>query len=75
MPRSSRALPARPWNIHSVYVRRRDGPQRVERAYLLLLGDPPSPNNYPTERERRESHACSNLRPGVHGTSGARADD
>jgi len=32
------------WKIDSVYVRRRDGPQRIERAYRILLGSEAAAN-------------------------------
>jgi hypothetical protein len=28
---------APPWRIDSVYVRRRDGPKRIEQAYRILI--------------------------------------
>jgi hypothetical protein len=32
------ARPAR-WRISSVYVRKRDGPKRIEQAYRILIDD------------------------------------
>ena len=74
MPRTPRARPDRPWNIQSAYVRTRDGPQRLQRAYLLLLGNP---NEHPiptSDDERSLDHARGHLRPRLHRTPGARAD-
>jgi hypothetical protein len=74
MPRSPRALPPRRWNIQSAYVRHRDGAQRLERAYLILVADSTDGND-PQPDERSNDDACRDLRPGVHGTPGPRADD
>jgi hypothetical protein len=38
MSSSRRAVrPAPPWSINSVYVRRRDGPKRIEQVYRILI--------------------------------------
>jgi hypothetical protein len=40
------ARPAPPWRIDSVYVRRRDGPKRIEQAYRILIdGKEENPKN------------------------------
>jgi hypothetical protein len=74
MPRTPRARPDRPWTIQSVSVRTRDGPQRLQRAYRLLLGnlnEHPMPNS---GDERSQDHARGPLCPRLHRTPGARAD-
>lgn len=37
MSRSPRAARPTPWRIDSVYLRRRDGPKRIEQAYRILI--------------------------------------
>jgi hypothetical protein len=74
MPRTSRARPAGPWTVQSVYVRKRDGPQRIQRAYLLLLGNPHEPPTSPSDDERSHDHARGHLCPRLHGAPGARAN-
>ena len=39
MSRSPRAARPKQWRISSVYVRRRDGPKRIEQAYRILIDD------------------------------------
>ena len=62
------------WQILSTYVRHRDGPRRLEQAFRLLLGEPPSPDGT-TLSERSSDHARSNLRPRLDRPPGARSDD
>jgi len=37
MSRNPRAARPEQWRINSVYVRRRDGPKRIEQAYRILV--------------------------------------
>jgi hypothetical protein len=37
MSRNPRAARSEQWRINSVYVRRRDGPKRIEQAYRILI--------------------------------------
>jgi hypothetical protein len=60
------------WNVHSAFVPRRDGRQRVEAAIRLLL-DPPAAS--PPQTDRRTDHAGGHLRPGLDPAPGARQDD
>ena len=39
MSRSPRAARPAPWKISSVYVRRRDGPKRIEQPYRILIDE------------------------------------
>jgi hypothetical protein len=49
-PRAAR--PAPPWRIDSVYVRKRDGPKRIEQAYRILLDGGKDAN--PEKRRSRD---------------------
>ena len=60
------------WNVHSAFVPKRDGRQRVEAAIRLLL-DPRADLTPPTDR--RTDHASGHLRPGLDPTPGSRPDD
>ena len=60
------------WNVHSVFVPKRDGRQRVEAAIRLLLGPPADP---PSPTDRRTDHAGGHLRPGLDPAPGPRTDD
>lgn len=70
MARTPRKPPATRWSIQSIYVRQRDGPARLEQAYLVLLGDPRDLSSSQPDHERSQNHARRDLRPGVHGTPG-----
>jgi hypothetical protein len=61
------------WQILSTYVRHRDGPQRVEQAFRILLS-PARPPEAPTPLEGRSNRACSDLRPRLDRPPGARPD-
>jgi transposase len=39
MSRSPRAARPAPWKISSVYVRRRDGPKRIEQPHRILIDE------------------------------------
>jgi hypothetical protein len=54
MPAAQRPVAASTWVIHSVAVRTRDGPDRLDQAYRRLIDD--------TAREQRCS--TSGLQPG-----------
>ena len=43
MPESLRPAVPRTWTIHSISVRTRDGPERLEQVYRRLLEDPQEP--------------------------------
>jgi hypothetical protein len=60
------------WVVHSAFVPKRDGRQRVEAAIRLLLDPPADP---PTPTDRRTEHAGGHLRPGLDPAPGARSDD
>ena len=47
MPRNIRATPDAAWQIRSVSLRTRYGPERVEQVYRLLLGDGPASDRQP----------------------------
>jgi len=64
---------ARDWQVLSTYVRRGDGPRRVEQAFRLLL-DAPQPPDAGGPLPRRSDHACSDLRPRLDRPPGARPD-
>jgi hypothetical protein len=56
---------ARAWQVESVWVKRREGPERVLSAYRLLLDLPPrraprevGPLGYPLRQERRPAAAA-----------------
>ena len=60
------------WGIRSVSVRARDGPQRLDRIYRLLVMDPEypaAPHGPPAPEagleEQEEAHARRHLRPRV----------
>ena len=42
MPHARRPPPARSWSVHSVFVRTRDGPDRLDLAYRRLLNAAPA---------------------------------
>lgn len=71
MPRPTPSAPPSRWTIQSVAVRARDGPQRLDQAYRLLLADPaaipgPAATHSPTadERDGKEPcYACRDLCP------------
>jgi hypothetical protein len=74
MPGKLRAIRKVAWQIDSVAVPTRDGSQRVEQAYQILIGD--GATNHPQGNERGEgSDACGDLCQGVHRATGAAADD
>ncbi len=58
------------WQVTLVGVRTRDGPHRLEHVYRILLG----PRGPGSNDNKEGTHASSDLRPGVHGAPGARAD-
>jgi hypothetical protein len=60
------------WDVHSAFVPKRDGRQRVEAAIRLLL-DPPTDPLPPTDR--RTDHAGGHLRQSLDPAPGARPDD
>ena len=62
--------PPKHWQVTLVGVRTRDGPHRLEHVYRILLG----PRGPVSNDDKEGSHACSDLRAGVHGAPGARAD-
>jgi hypothetical protein len=39
MPAAQRPVAASPWVIHSIAVRTRDGPERLDQAYRRLIDD------------------------------------
>lgn len=45
MAKKPRAAEPKRWRINSVYERRRDGPQRVEQAYRILVDDREADHN------------------------------
>lgn len=75
MARIPRRFPVARWSIQSVYVRKRDGPGRLDQAYFLLLDGPRGRSSSLTDGERGQNHARRNLRPGIDRTPGTRADD
>jgi hypothetical protein len=75
MARTPRRPPATHWSIRSIHVRKRDGPGRLEQAYLLLLDGRHDPSSSQPDNQRSQNHARRDLRPGIDGTPGARADD
>jgi hypothetical protein len=72
---SRRTHPLTPaaWRIRSVSVRARDGPQRLDQIYRLLVVEPvvsvargaPPPDPATVLEEREEAHARRHLRPCV----------
>ncbi len=73
MARRPRELRAVAWQVDSVYVRKRDGPARVEQAYRTLLEDRPLVSRELSDR-KEQGDASGNLRAGVDRAPGARAD-
>jgi hypothetical protein len=61
------------WDIHSVFVPKRDGRQRVEMAIRILLD--PSPPSAPSGPRGRHDHESSDLRPGLDRQAGPRPHD
>jgi hypothetical protein len=64
---------AQQWQVLSTFVRRHDGPKRLEQAFRLLhevagLADGSDPLH------RRSDHACSDLRPRLDRPPGTRPD-
>ena len=74
MPRNIRATPDAAWRIRSVDVRTRYGPERVEQAYRILLGDGPTSDRQPSHT-KEESDARRDLCQGLHRPPGPSADD
>ena len=62
------------WQVLSTYVRYRDGRQRLEQAFRLLLGCP-RPAEAATLTNGRSDHACRDLRPCLDRSPRARPDD
>jgi hypothetical protein len=72
-----------PWQIHSVPIRARDGPERLAQVYQLLLQPgslshtrrttfrPSRVSGYPVSQAKEGSHAGRDLRPRLHPTPGA----
>ncbi len=74
MARGPRELRAVAWRVDSVYVRKRDGPARVEQAYRTLLEERAlEARGLMSERERGDANG--DLRPGVHRAPRTGADD
>jgi hypothetical protein len=51
MSSSRRAARPTRWTINSVYVRRRDGPKRIEQAYRVLIDG--GKERHPTKKRSR----------------------
>ena len=60
---------AQSWTIRSVFVRTRDGPDRLDHAYRRLCHAPT------TSRPEEKNHARRHLCTGLHRAPGAPADD
>jgi hypothetical protein len=74
MGRHRRELQSGGWQVNSVYVRKRDGPARVEQAYRTLVEDRVPPERVLSDG-KEQGDAGGDLRAGVHRASGAGADD
>jgi hypothetical protein len=74
MVRHQRELQAGGWRVNSVYVRKRDGPARVEHAYRTLVEDRVPLERVPSDG-KEQGDAGGDLRAGVHRAPGTGADD
>jgi hypothetical protein len=68
-----RVTKATEWDVHSVFVPKRDGRQRVETAIRFLL-EPPLPS-VPSDPRGRHDHEGSDLRTSLDREAGTRPDD
>ena len=75
MARRRSGAPPAGWSIQSVFVRARDGPQRLDRVYRLLLTGPAgtAPDSAAGEEER--NNGSGDLRASLDRTAGAAAND
>jgi hypothetical protein len=67
MSASKDTLQSKKWNVHSVYVPKRDSPKRIEEAYHVLLGNEVTIGNE-LDLERSTTHARGNLCSGIDGS-------
>jgi hypothetical protein len=68
-----RATKATAWEVHSVFVTKRDGRQRFEIAIRFLLES--SPPSVSIDPQGRPDHESSDLRTSLDRETGARSDD
>jgi len=66
------------WQVTSIGVKTRDGPDRIAEAYRILLGqrrcrpvEPDTAVKRERSREKEQLDASRLVCPGVHGTPGA----
>lgn len=68
MPHQTPAAPPARWTIQSVAIRARDGPQRLDQAYHLVLAAPPpgvGPGAHcPADRRYRNGDGLEGKEPG-----------
>lgn len=71
MRRKSREPCPAGWVVHSAFVPRRDGPRRLEQAFLVLLGAESGASGIPSPSQGRIDHESRRLCQGLDREAGA----
>jgi hypothetical protein len=71
MRRQTRLARPQGWVIHSIFVTRRDGPRRIERAFKVLLGSSSPDLSSTSSQDRDEAHESGDLRTCLDRQAGA----
>ena len=71
MRRNSREPRRAGWVVHSAFVPRRDGPQRLEQAFQILLGADSGAGGFPTTTDEETDHESRRLCQGLDREAGA----